>query len=155
MATAELASQLNELRFDSVTFKVERGADLDVKLTGLEFVSPTSRVTGTGTIAYREDVPLTKQPLRLQLSLAGKGALAQVLNRVGLLDGKQDEREYYTVSRLFTISGTPLAPDSGDLWRFVGEAALRAAMAPRSQETQGQETEGAQSAPQGTGVVPR
>lgn len=138
MATAELASQLNELTFESVKMKVERGADLDVKLTSLEFVSPTSRVTGTGTIAYQEGVPLTKQPLRLQLALAGKGALAQILNRVGMLTGQQDEREYYTMSRAFSISGTPLSPDSGDLWRFVTEAALRAATTRRAEPAQGE-----------------
>lgn len=151
VATAELASQLNELRFDRVTFKLERGADLDVKLTAMEFLSPTSRVTGSGTISYREGVPLARQPLHLQLALAGKGALAQVLNRAGLLNGNQDDREYYTVSRAFSISGTPLVPDSGDLWRFVAEAALRAATAPRAAPESG----GTPPAGQPTGAPPR
>lgn len=142
VATAELASQLNELRFDSVTMKIERGADLNIRLASLEFISPTSRVTGTGGITFQEGVPLTRQPLRLQLSLAGKGALAQVLNRAGLLTGQQDDREYYTLSRAFSISGTPLSPDSGDLWRFVTEAAIRAATTRRSAPAEGQGTQG-------------
>jgi hypothetical protein len=108
-------------------------------------------VTGIGTISYREGVPLARQPLRLQLALAGKGALAQVLNRAGLLNGNQDDREYYTVSRAFSISGTPLVPDSGDLWRFVAEAALRAATAPRPASESG----ATQPTGQPAGAAPR
>ncbi len=153
-ATAELASQLNELSFESVKMKVERGADLDVKLTSLEFLSSTSRVTGTGSISYQEGVPLTKQPLRLQLALAGKGALAQVLNRAGLLTGEQDDREYYSLSRKFSISGTPLSPDAGDLWRFITEAAIRAATTRRAEPAQaeGQGSETPKGATQGQGT---
>ncbi len=155
LATAELASQLNELRFDSVTLKVERGADLNIKLTSLEFLSPTSRVTGTGGITYQDGVPITKQPLRLQLALAGKGALAQVLNRAGVLTGQQDEREYFTVSRAFSISGTPMSPDSGDLWRFVTEAAIRAATQRRNEEAQASGATTGAPAPSGTAAPVR
>ncbi|MBI4623241.1 MAG: hypothetical protein HY736_08485 [Verrucomicrobia bacterium] len=126
VAAAELAAELNEMRFDKFTMHVDRGADLNLKLTSLEFISASTRVTGTGGITSQPKVPIENQPLRVQMKIAGKQHMATVLNKAGLLDGKQDDQGYYTMNTSFELGGTPAKPDSRDLWRIIGEATARA-----------------------------
>jgi len=135
VASAELAGELNEMPFDKFTAHVDRGADLDLKLTALEFISPSMRLTGTGGITYQKGVPIDQQPLRVELQLAGKEHLAYVLNKAALLaavqddtgtHGKQDEKGYYLLKTTFILDGTLAKPDSSQLWSLIGQAAARA-----------------------------
>jgi hypothetical protein len=126
VAASELAAELNEMRFDKFTLHVDRSADLNLKLTALEFVSASTRVTGTGSITSQPKVPIGNQPLRVQMKIAGKQHMATILNKAGLLDGQQDDQGFYTMNTAFEVSGTPANPNSNDLWRIIGEAAARA-----------------------------
>jgi len=85
-------------------------------------------VTGSGGITFQPGVPIQDQALEVQLSLAGKEYMAQLLNRAGLLGGQQDDKGYYPMGTSFTLRGTAAQPDSRDLWRIIGEAAARAAI---------------------------
>ncbi len=87
-------------------------------------ISPRS---GTGSITHQAGVPIQNQPLELQLKLAGKAHLAQLLNRLGVLNGTPDDKQYYPMSTPFTLSGSAAQVNSGDLWRILGGAAARAA----------------------------
>jgi len=57
-ALAELLSEMNEMKFDRFTMHVERGSDLNLKLTSLEFVSPDKHLTGSGQIEHRRDTTM-------------------------------------------------------------------------------------------------
>lgn len=127
MAIGELGRELNEMAFDTFTMKIERGADLNLRLTTVEFLSPSMRLSGTGSITHQAGVPIQNQPLELQLKLAGKAHLAQLLNRLGVLNGTPDDKQYYPMSTPFTLSGSAAQVNSGDLWRILGGAAARAA----------------------------
>ncbi len=123
MAIADLAAELNEMRFERFTMKVERGADLNLRLTTLEFLSPNKRITGSGSIAYQADVPISRQPLTLNLNLAGKDSFALLLNRAGILGTTPDAQGYTPLTSGFAITGTPARPDSGQFWAMVTRAA--------------------------------
>lgn len=127
MAVAELAQAFNELNFDSFTMKVERAADLSLKVSSIEFISPFMRTTGAGGIAHRGDQPIGNQPMEFTLQFGAKDNLAALLNKAGVLAGQQDEKGYYLMSQRFTIGGTPANPDSTPLWQIIGAAAARAA----------------------------
>lgn len=126
MATAELASELNEMRFERFTMRAERGADLTVKLTSLEFISPTIKLTGNGSLANKPGVPIDQQPIQVVLQLAGKDHMAMLLNKAALLSGDKDAQGYYLMTRSFELGGTPSKPDSSQLWKIIGEAGLKA-----------------------------
>jgi hypothetical protein len=126
VAVGQLAGLLNQMPFDQFKMHLERGADLNVKLSSLEFISPTAHLTGTGTIQYQPGVPLTGQPLQVQLQLAGKAELATVLNRLRLLSGQQDAQGYYSMSSPFSVTGTLAKPNSSQLWKMVAGAAAGA-----------------------------
>jgi hypothetical protein len=124
VAVAELASALNELAFDQFKLRVERSATLDFKVTSLEFLSPTARITGSGGITYQAGVPIQSQPLRFDLMLAGKDNLAFLLNRAGVLGTTQDAQGYYQMNSGISLGGTAAKPDSTALWRMIGQAAI-------------------------------
>jgi hypothetical protein len=142
-AIAELASAFAEMRFDQFSMRVERGADLKLKLSTLEFISPIMHLMGSGVIgkpttaaprtalastaSAGDDVPIQKQPMQIQLQLGAKDQLAHLLNRAGVLGQNVDPRGYYLMTQGFTIGGTPANPDSSPLWQILGAAAARAA----------------------------
>ena len=126
VAAAQLATALNELKFDKISMKVVRGADLNLQLSSLELVSPIMHLTGKGQISYRAGVPIDQQPLAVQLQLASKDQLAQLLNRAGMLNPTADADGYYPMSRPFVIGGTAAKPDSSELWRMIAEAGIGA-----------------------------
>lgn len=126
LAAAELATALNELRFDKFSMKVERGADLNLQLSALELVSPIMHLTGKGQISYRPGVAIDLQPLTVQVQLSAKDTLAQLLNRAGMLNPTADANGYYPMAKPFTIGGTAAKPDSSQLWRMIAEAGLTA-----------------------------
>ena len=128
VAVSELTGEINEMRFDKFTARIDRGTDLNLKVTAFEFISPTKRVTGTGSITYRKGVTLMEQPLKLEAVLAGKDSFARLLNQAQLLGGAQDDKGYSTMRRAFSVGGTAAKPDSSQLWLVIGEAAARAAV---------------------------
>jgi hypothetical protein len=98
VAAGEFAGELRQMPFDRFTMHVDRGRDLNLKLTTLEFISPVTRLTGSGTIQHQDGVQIANQPLHLELQLAGKGHMAVLLGSLNLLGGQQDDKGYTPMS---------------------------------------------------------
>jgi hypothetical protein len=128
-ALGALAGALNEMNFDQLTMKVERGEDLNLKVSTLEIISPVMRMTGTGGLskAPGADDSVQNQPMKFTFQLAAKDQLALVLGKAGVLGQNLDEKGYTLMKQSFTIGGTPAKPDSSQLWKFLGAAAVQAA----------------------------
>lgn len=128
-ALGTLASTMNEMQFDKFTMKVERGADLNIKVSTLEFISPIMRLTGSGglTKTGAPNETIQNQPMAFTFQLAAKDQFAVVLNKTGVLGANKDEKGYYQMTQTFSIGGTPAKPDSSQLWQVLGGAAARAA----------------------------
>lgn len=124
VALADLAKKLDQLPFDRFGMHVERGADLNLNISSIEFVSPDTKVTGSGQITNQPGVPIQNQPLEVTLTIAGKDEMAYLLNKAHMLGGQQDGDGYYEMSSKFTLKGTPAKPDSSDLWKILGQAAI-------------------------------
>jgi len=125
-AVGELARALNEVPFDSLKIQVERAPDLSFKLSSLEILSPNLHLTGTGGIASKTTDDLPNAPINVVLQLGAKGELGYLLQKVGMLGTQKDDKGYQLMSRSFTLGGTLAKPDSGALWKILGEAALGA-----------------------------
>ncbi|PTX94250.1 hypothetical protein DB354_10820 [Opitutus sp. ER46] len=122
VAVAELTKKLAELPFDRFSMRIERGTDLNLKISQLEFLSPDTRITGNGAITYQAGTPIQNQPLQVTLALAGKDNMAYLLNRAGLLGGQPDAQGFYPLSRQFAVKGTPAKPDAKELWTLILQA---------------------------------
>ncbi|MBL9212727.1 MAG: hypothetical protein JNL92_19860 [Opitutaceae bacterium] len=127
-AIGEIAKLLNSVQFDTVKLQIERGADLQFKLSSLEVLSPFLRITGSGTVASKNLDDIQNAPMNIVLQLGAKDQLGFLLQRVRLLGATTDDKGYNLMSRTFTIGGTPSKPDNSALWKILGEAAVGAAL---------------------------
>jgi hypothetical protein len=127
MALGQLGRELEEMKFDSFSLKVERDAALNFRTTAIEFLSPTKRLTGHGTMTYREGVPFDDWPFELEFRLAGKDYMARLLNEARALSGQEDERGYYPMAVPFTVNGT-VSRVNTSLWKVLAGTAARAGL---------------------------
>ena len=127
-ALTGLAQKFGELPFDKVTAHAERGPDLNLKVTHLEFISADMRLTGGGVIKNEPGVPVDKQPMQLTLSLGAKGDIAFLLNKVHALSGKKDDEGYEMMSRAFTIGGSASQSESSDFWKSLAQVGVQQAL---------------------------
>ena len=127
MALGQLGRELEEMKFDSFSLKVERDAALSFRTTAIEFLSPTKRLTGRGTMTYREGVPFDEWPFELEFRLAGKDYMARLLNEARALSGQEDERGYYPMAVPFTVNGT-VSRVNTSLWKVLAGTAARAGL---------------------------
>jgi len=72
VAAGQFAGELKAMLFDRFTMQVDRDVDLNLRLTSLEFISPATRLTGSGTIKYEKGVRIADQPLHVELQLAAR-----------------------------------------------------------------------------------
>jgi hypothetical protein len=63
--------------------------------------------------------------MQFTLQLSGKEGMAYLLNRLKVLNGKQDDQGYYLMEKTFTIGGTPTNPDSSDLYKYLTTLGVR------------------------------
>jgi hypothetical protein len=119
-AIAELAGQFAEMKFDRLNMHVERAADLNLKITQLEFLAQEFHLTGTGAIENQPNVPVDKQPMKLVLSLGAKSGLEQLLQKyTHVLSDQHDALGFATMSKSFTIGGSASKPDSSGFWSQI------------------------------------
>ena len=127
LALGQLGRELEEMKFDRFTLKVERDAALNFRATTIEFLSPSKRLTGRGAMTYREGAPFDTWPLELEFRLAGKDFMARLLNEARVLSGQQDDQGYYPMAVPFTVNGT-LASVNNSLWKVLAGSAARAGL---------------------------
>lgn len=125
MALGRLGHELEEMQFETFALKVERDATLNMKFTTVEFLSPSKRLTGTGSVKYVEGATFDSWPFQFELRLAGKDFMAQLLNEARVLSGEQDDKGYYPMAVTFPVSGTAGRVSNG-LWRILAGSAARA-----------------------------
>jgi hypothetical protein len=104
--------------------QIERGADLNFKLTSMEVLSPILRLTGSGTVASKDAASIEKAPMNLLFQLGAKDQLAFLLERVGMLGKTTDQSGYNLMTRTFTVGGTPSNADTTSLYALLAEAVL-------------------------------
>ncbi len=124
---SQLVGKLAELPYDRFSMQVERGADLGLKMSNIEFLSPDTIITGVGGIVAQEGIPAAQQPMQFTLQLAARGPMAEALDQLKLLKGEADPHGFRAMSRTFQLKGSASKPDSKDLWRSILEAAMGSA----------------------------
>ena len=120
---SQLGRELEEMKFDGLTLKMERDAALNLNVSTIEFLSPTTRLTGRGRITHVAGKGFEQWPLQFEFRLAGKGYLQQLLNEARVLSGQVDDKGYATMGDAFTVGGTAGAVTT-NLWQIVARAGL-------------------------------
>jgi hypothetical protein len=124
-ALVESATGLSEIHYDQMNISAERGADLDIRLTGFTLIAPEERITGTGRISFAEGVPVREQPLSIDLDVGVRGRLRSFLGTVGMLKEGQDELGYTQLYQAVHLGGTLEHVDQSQWREMLVQAPLR------------------------------
>ncbi|HYC73170.1 MAG TPA: AsmA-like C-terminal region-containing protein [Opitutaceae bacterium] len=110
----QVAQELAELKYDQLALRIERGESLDVKLTEIALISPEVRLVGQGGIRHMPGRSLLDQPLSVELTLAARGKLENLLDRVNALNGptSRDDLGYQRAKLPFVLEGSVAKPDT-------------------------------------------
>jgi hypothetical protein len=101
VALSRMTQALREVPYSEAALLLERGESLDVDLKRLVILGPTLQAIGIGKTQYREGVPITEQPMQVNLHLAAKGSLANDLYILDLLAGEKNELEYWPLKNRY------------------------------------------------------
>ncbi len=125
-ALVESATGLSEIHYDLVSVTAVRGADQNIILKQFALLAPEERISGSGSIAYQEGLPIRAQPLSVDLDIGARGRLGMILGIVGMLkDGGQDELGYTPLYQTVHLGGTLQNIDQGQWREMLVQAPLR------------------------------
>lgn len=120
----DISKLLAEIPFDQLSVTATRDASLNLVLKEFTLISPEVRLGGTGSITHLVGTPLVAQPLVLELTLASRGRLADLLKRASLLNGTLDTLGYTSFIVPLKIRGTLDKPDTTELTNALLNSAL-------------------------------
>ena len=120
----ELADALRELKFDQMTVKATRGADLKLNIDTFDLRSPSMHLTGSGFVEMKPQIPLAKQSQNFTMQLGFKDRLAERMAKGHLTESKKDALGYSLLRIPIKVSGTLMAPDTREFWEGIGKSAL-------------------------------
>lgn len=124
-ALVETANGISEIHYDQMTLSVERGADLDLRLTAINMIAPEARITGSGRITHAAGVPLQDQPLSADLELGVRGNLGKVLDVIGLATDDRDALGYARLAQPIHLGGTLRSVDQSQWREMLVQASLK------------------------------
>ncbi len=116
---------LSDIRYDQMNVTVQRGADLDIRITEIAVIAPEERITGTGKVSYAQGVPVRAQPLAVDLDMGVRGNLAKVMGIVGLLADGHDELGYTHLYQQVHLGGSLQSIDRSQLRELLVQAPVR------------------------------
>lgn len=106
-AAVELATLFISIPYDQLSVKATHEATAArTTLDDFTLISPTMRLTGSGSILQQEGVPLMKQPLTAQLELGSRGNVAELFGKQGMLQGGADSLGYTPLFAPIRLDGT-------------------------------------------------
>lgn len=120
----EIADELGHIRYDRIELRVEREEELNIRLHDLAVLSPEFHLRGEGVIRHREETTLLNHPIDLELELAARGHLEELLGRAAVLSGERDELGYRRMINSFSIEGSLADPDVAPFYSVVAQAIL-------------------------------
>jgi len=120
----DIAKALSEIPFDQLSVTATRDASLNFVLKDFTLISPEVRLGGNGQITYAAGVPVLAQPLVLNLSLAARGRLGDLMKRAGLLGKSPDSLGYTPFVVPLKIGGTLGKTDTSELSNALLNSAL-------------------------------
>lgn len=106
-AAVEIATLLISIPYDQLNVRATHEANASrTTLDDFTLISPTMRLTGSGSILQQEGVPLLKQPFTAQLELGSRGYVADAFGKQGMLQAGADSLGYMPLFAPIRLDGT-------------------------------------------------
>ncbi len=99
-------TEVAEIGYDHVDVTAVRGADHHLRITALNLTSADEHLTGTGDISPVPGLPLSAQPLALELQFGARGQTAELLAKGGLMSTRKDALGYGLLVQSVRLGGT-------------------------------------------------
>jgi hypothetical protein len=122
-AVISFTNQVAEIGYDKVTVTAVRGADRSIRLVDLEMISPDAHLKGSGRIAYAKGLPVSQEPLTLDLQLGVRDVSAKLLATAGLLSAGKDALGYPLLNQPARFAGTLVHIDESQWHDLLAKAA--------------------------------
>lgn len=105
-AVLSFTNQVSEIEYDRVAVTAVRGPDRTIRLVSLEMTAPDEHLKGTGQIAYAKGLPVSQEPLSVELRLGVRDVAAKLLTQVGLLSTGKDELGFPLLNQPVRFGGS-------------------------------------------------
>ena len=124
-AVLSFTYQIPEIRYDQLTIAANRGTDRTLRLAEVAMSAPNERLAGSGQITYVKGLPLSAQPIGLELRFGARGSIAELLATAGLLSSEKDEQGYIMLREPIHFGGTLEQIDSSQWHDLLVKAATQ------------------------------
>ncbi len=124
-AVLDFTNQVAEIGCDQIAFTAVRGPGPAVRLEDISILAPDERLTGSGELGALPGRSLAAQPLRLELRLAARGRVADLLAAAGLLAPGKDEQGFRLLAQSIRLGGTLAQIDDRQWHDLLAAAATR------------------------------
>jgi hypothetical protein len=111
----ELGAALDDIKYDQLSVVVVRDDARNINLKDFTLIAPEVRLNGSGQIAYQDKVSLLAQALDLRVQIAARGTVGDLMRRLNLLSGAEDNLGYAAFVSPIHIGGTLSNPDRSQL----------------------------------------
>jgi hypothetical protein len=130
-------NQVSEIGYDKITVTAVRGQDRSIRLSDMEMTSPDVHIRGSGQIAYVRGLPISQEPLSVELQLGVRDVLAKLLSSVGLLSPRKDELGFSLLSEPVRLGGSLARVDDRQWHDLLAKAAAPKAPAAKTEAAKG------------------
>lgn len=124
-AVIDFTNQVGEIGYDTISVTAIRGSDRTIRLSNLEMTAADEHLKGTGQIAYVRGLPISDEPLSVELQLGVHDVLIKLLSTAGLLSPEKDSLGYSLLRDPVRLGGT-LAHIDAKAWHdLLAKAAVQ------------------------------
>jgi hypothetical protein len=124
-AVIDFTNQVSEIGYDSISVTAIRGSDRTIRLTNLEMTSADEHLKGSGQIAYVKGLPISAEPLSVELQLGVHDILTKLLSTAGLLSPAKDSLGYALLREPVHLGGTLAHIDAQPWHDLLAKAAAQ------------------------------
>jgi len=123
----KITEAFKEIRYDQLRIRAQRDEGLSLHLAEFSLISPEIRLAGNGQITHQDGVVIGAQPLDLTINVRARGQLAELMNEVGLLNGREDDLGYTGLTSAVVLGGSLDDIDETQWKELLIKAAMRKA----------------------------
>jgi len=152
---SQLASALATIPYEEVAIEASLAGDRSLEVRTFRLRGTNILLEGSGNLKPLEKESFLRWPIGLQLNLAGKCRVAQLLETLYVAAPKPNAQGFTELRFPFKLGGSLLSPDANDLWRNLAREAGAALLERRRSESESTPVRTTDAAPAEQPVPPK
>jgi hypothetical protein len=124
-AVIDFTNQVSEIGYDKIAVTAVRGSDRTIRLSNLEMTAADEHLSGSGLISYVKGLPISEEPLSVELHLGVRDVLTKLLATAGLLSADKDSLGFSLLRENIHFGGTLAHIDDSQWHDLLARAATQ------------------------------